>query len=256
MDENRVVIDGHHRQKIAQELGIECPKRVVFDKTDAEKRTLALSLNLDRRHLNREQRRALIAESIKADPELSDREHGRRTGASKNTAAAVRAELVERGQVDHVSERTDSLGRQQPASKPRPEPEIDLANVNMETGAPSRILDDDRASRYPDTMPRFDIPDQPPGLPPARRAADKRKGDSVRARVELSLSTVGLLWAGDAEQDCRELRGLAITAQILDDMTRAEVAKMRDEGASWAEIGRALGVTRQAAHERYGVKRA
>ncbi len=144
-----------------------------------------------------------------------------------------------------------------PESAPSPaEPEIDLANVNMETGAPSRILDDDRASRYPDTMPRFDIPDQPPGLPPARRAADKRKGDSVRARVELSLSTVGLLWAGDAEQDCRELRGLAITAQILDDMTRAEVAKMRDEGASWAEIGRALGVTRQAAHERYGVKRA
>lgn len=134
VDENRVVIDGHHRQKIAQELGIECPKRVVFDKTDAEKRTLALSLNLDRRHLNREQRRALIAESIKADPELSDREHGRRTGASKNTAAAVRAELVERGQVDHVSERTDSLGRQQPASKPRPEPEIDLANVDMATG--------------------------------------------------------------------------------------------------------------------------
>lgn len=34
-----------------------------------------------------------IAESVKADPELSDREHGRRTGADKNTVATVRDEL-------------------------------------------------------------------------------------------------------------------------------------------------------------------
>lgn len=119
VDENRTVIDGHHRQKIAQELGIECPKRVVFDKTEAEKRTLALSLNLDRRHLNREQRRALIAESIKADPQLPDLQHAKRTGASPTTVGSVRRDLEATGDVSNLETRTDSLGRQQPASKPR-----------------------------------------------------------------------------------------------------------------------------------------
>lgn len=129
VDESGVIIDGHHRSKIASEHGLTVPKQVVAGKTDAEKRTLALSLNLDRRHLNREQRRALIAESVKADPQMSDREHARRTGADHKTVAAVRAPLVERGEIPHAAERTDSLGRSQPASKPgrTPEPTFDPA---------------------------------------------------------------------------------------------------------------------------------
>lgn len=122
VDENRVVIDGHHRQKIAQDLGIECPKRVVFDKTDAEKRTLALSLNLDRRHLSREQRRELIAESIKADPQLSNRQHAERTGVDHKTVGSVRTGLEESGEIPHFEKRLDPrTGKlSQPASRPRP----------------------------------------------------------------------------------------------------------------------------------------
>lgn len=125
VDEHGVVIDGHHRLKIASDRGIFCPTRTVRGLDDAAKRTMALSLNLDRRHLTREQRRALVAESIKADPQLSDREHGRRTGVSHPTVAAVRDELETAGDVESFSTREDSAGRSQPASKPpRSEPEV------------------------------------------------------------------------------------------------------------------------------------
>jgi ParB-like chromosome segregation protein Spo0J len=86
VDEHDVVIDGHHRQKIAKHHDLPCPREVKTGFTDTEKRGLALSLNIDRRHLTREQRRPLADESIKADPQLSDREHGRRTGVDHKTA--------------------------------------------------------------------------------------------------------------------------------------------------------------------------
>lgn len=120
IDENGVVIDGHHRQKIASHLDIECPTIIKSGYTEAEKRTLALSLNIDRRHLNREQKRALIAESIKADPQLSDREHAKRTGSHHTTVGGVRSELEDDGDVAKLATRTDASGREQPASKPRP----------------------------------------------------------------------------------------------------------------------------------------
>ena len=127
-DEAGVILDGHHRSKIASEHGISCPKQIVYGKTDTEKRTMALSLNLDRRHLSREQKRALVAESVKADPKLTDREHARRTGTSHPTVATVRADLEKRGDVESFTTRTDSLGREQPVKPAAP------ANVNTETG--------------------------------------------------------------------------------------------------------------------------
>ena len=45
-----------------------------------------------RRHLSREQKRELIAESLRSDPILRDRDHARRCGASPTTVGRVRAE--------------------------------------------------------------------------------------------------------------------------------------------------------------------
>lgn len=118
VDEDGVVIDGHHRQKIAESLDVECPVEVKYGMTDVEKRSLSVSLNIDRRQLSREQRRAIVASSIKADPDLTDREHARRVGVSPSTVGAVRADLEETGDVSKLDTRIDSLGRQQPASKP------------------------------------------------------------------------------------------------------------------------------------------
>ena len=51
---------------------------------------------------------------------------------------------------------------------------------------------------------------------------------------------------------------LVVLAQIkaarkyLDDAEKWAVSEMRATGATWAEVGDAFGITRQAAHERFG----
>ena len=124
VDEDEVVIDGHHRSKIAAELGIPCPEEIITGKPEAEKRGMAFGLNLKRRHLNREQRRVLIAESLKADPQLSNVEHARRTGTSDKTVKTVRDGLVATSEIPKLDKTTGADGRVRPASQPpRPEPE-------------------------------------------------------------------------------------------------------------------------------------
>jgi ParB-like chromosome segregation protein Spo0J len=105
VDQHGMIIDGHHRQQIAAELRIPCP-RVVQDFTDDEKRhDLALALNLKRRHLTREQFRELIAAECERTPDASDREIGRRLGCSHHTVATVRRPSVQghprSGQIAH-----------------------------------------------------------------------------------------------------------------------------------------------------------
>ncbi|MDQ3455544.1 MAG: ParB N-terminal domain-containing protein, partial [Actinomycetota bacterium] len=117
VDEHGRVIDGHHRQQIAQALGLPCPWTTVTSYTDTELRDMSLRLNLHRRHLTSEQKRAALAASIMADPGLSDRQHAARVGASPTTAGDVRRDMQNAGDVSTLDTRTDSTGRQQPATK-------------------------------------------------------------------------------------------------------------------------------------------
>jgi ParB-like chromosome segregation protein Spo0J len=116
-DESGDIIDGYHRDEIGTRLGVKVPRRTVRDLTDEQKTAMALTLNLDRRHLTREQRRELLAQSIKAEPELSDSQHAKRTGTSDKTATSVRTELEGRAEIPSVDKRTDTAGRKQPAKK-------------------------------------------------------------------------------------------------------------------------------------------
>lgn len=150
VDEDEVIIDGHHRAKIAAELGIPCPEELVSAKSEQEKRSIAFTLNLKRRHLNREQRRALIAESLKADPHLSNREHARRTGASHPTVNDVRNEMEEDGRLEKFTSRTSADGRERPASQPRrgpvePEPAVPEQQEPTEAPIGNIITQDDLA---------------------------------------------------------------------------------------------------------------
>lgn len=115
VDENGSVIDGHHRKEIADRLGLPCPRNTARDLDETGKRTLACSLNLDRRHLNREQKREVIAKSLMADPQLSNRQHAERVGVDHKTVGSLRDALQSRGEIPHADTHFDSLGRQQPA---------------------------------------------------------------------------------------------------------------------------------------------
>ena len=61
LDETGAVLDGHHRVRACAELGItEYPRIIRPGMSEDEKREHVLALNLDRRHLSREQRRELV----------------------------------------------------------------------------------------------------------------------------------------------------------------------------------------------------
>ena len=83
------------------------------------------------------------AESLKSDPQLSNREHERRTGTHKNTVQAVREELEGSGQIAHFEKRQDPRtgNLSQPASQPpRPEPELDIRSCRkFETNSNQKV---------------------------------------------------------------------------------------------------------------------
>lgn len=125
-DDEGNVLDGHHRLRACAELGIKkWPKIVRRNMTEEGKRTHARQLNLARRHLDRAQKRELITAQLKDTPEKSNRQVADGLGVDHKTVQSVRSEAERRGEIPHVSERTDAAGRQQPAQKepPKPRPE-------------------------------------------------------------------------------------------------------------------------------------
>jgi phage N-6-adenine-methyltransferase len=119
------ILDGHHRIRACEELGIEeWPCVIRGDLSEEEKVEHILSLNLNRRHLDREQKRALAADLLMRMPEKSDRHLGRMAGADHKTVGAVRAGLEESGEIPQFEKREDPRTgeRTQPATKPTAKP--------------------------------------------------------------------------------------------------------------------------------------
>lgn len=52
-----------------------------------------------------------------------------------------------------------------------------------------------------------------------------------------------------------ELRHIAAALDIVDHLTRAAVTAARQDGQTWEQVGYALGVTKQAAQQRYGTRK-
>jgi ParB-like chromosome segregation protein Spo0J len=92
-DQHGNLIDGHHRKRAADELGVKYRVDMVMVQDGQQARTLARSYNMARRHLNRAQKRQLIADEIHANPGRSDREIGRLLGVDHKTVGSVRHEL-------------------------------------------------------------------------------------------------------------------------------------------------------------------
>ncbi len=86
IDEEDKVLDGVHRLRIATELGIDLPVARQEGLSDDHKLHLAMGLNMRRRHLDIERRRALVL-SLRKEQGLSLRKMASITGWSKSQVA-------------------------------------------------------------------------------------------------------------------------------------------------------------------------
>jgi hypothetical protein len=77
-----------------------------------------LSVNLHRRHLDAEGKRAAIDALLKLDPGKSDRQIAEQTGSSPTTVGKQREKAESAGDVSRMDTHTDTKGREQPAKKP------------------------------------------------------------------------------------------------------------------------------------------
>ena len=107
VDQHGNVLDGHHRQRIAVKLGVDCPMEIRQVGDEDEARDVAFTLNLARRHLTREQKRALIQVEIDRDPAATDRSIARRLRCSPSTVGAVR-----RGEVSNLDTEPEPMTRE------------------------------------------------------------------------------------------------------------------------------------------------
>lgn len=99
-DEYGNVLDGYHRLRICEELGIKnYPKVIRAGMNEAEKLTHARKLNIARRHLTCEQKRELIRDQLRATPEQSDRQIAKILGVHHTTVSTQRKDLEENGDV-------------------------------------------------------------------------------------------------------------------------------------------------------------
>ena len=130
LDDTGAVLDGHHRLRACEELGIdEYPTIIRAGMDDDEKREHVLALNLDRRHLTREQRQELVG-MLRAEgwsyPRIAARlnvgvgtAHGdAQAFSSENVVAKTGGEFSPPG--DEPATVTGTDGKQYPASRPKP----------------------------------------------------------------------------------------------------------------------------------------
>ena len=114
-DEFGNTLDGHHRLKICEELGItDYPKVIRAGMTEEPKRTHARKLNMARRQLSQEQRRDLIREQLKETPEKSDRQIAAALGVSNSTVSSQRKEMVANHQLCESHSSIGADGRERP----------------------------------------------------------------------------------------------------------------------------------------------
>ena len=66
------------------------------------------------------------------------------------------------------------------------------------------------------------------------------------------MGTTDIASAIDGGEPQEALRAVSALRRLADQIERRAVLSARDAGWSWAQIGDALGVSRQAIHKRYG----
>lgn len=150
MDDEGNVVEGHHRSLVCKELGLSCPAFVRRFTSEAEKMEIAATANGNRRHLTREQKRVVIGDYLRADPQIADNFLGELLSVSKNTVADVRLELEGNLSIDKLTSLRGKDGKMRPrempkAKKPKPnspKPKPSQSAKKKSTAHAADVVDD------------------------------------------------------------------------------------------------------------------
>jgi ParB-like chromosome segregation protein Spo0J len=137
VDEDGVILDGHHRAMVAEALGVDCPRRVVAGLVDdGARRAYAVKVNITRRHLTQKARQELLGK-LRAEG-WSIRRIEAETGIPKSTVARDLAESPVPGGTPAVVVGED--GKSYPAHREQPLEQPDRGSVPAAAEAIQRNL--------------------------------------------------------------------------------------------------------------------
>jgi hypothetical protein len=167
VDENGYILDGHNRWRAHQESGRnEAPPVIVRSGlSEAEKMSFARRQNILRRHLSREEMRAVIAGQLRDTPERSNRSIAADLGVDHKTVGAVRKGAG--GEIPQVGERVGRDGKKyRSATKREGERIARMFGTTYEENAKriAAMPDDWKATMFSAGIPidRITIVDAPP----------------------------------------------------------------------------------------------
>jgi hypothetical protein len=138
-DFEQVVLDGRNRLDAMELAGLPIFSRdtteidpelieVVSPETDPV--AYVIGVNIRRRHLTGEQKRNLVAQLLKTNPERSNLQTAKIVGVDDKTVASVRRKMEARSEIPNVAKTVDTKGRKQPTSKPKSVSEIKPKSVS------------------------------------------------------------------------------------------------------------------------------
>jgi len=150
VDESGEILDGWHRARACEELGIrDYPRIIRGGFAESEKPEHVLTLNYDRRHLTKTEQKKRAAQVLEENPDMSDRAVAAKTGLSDHTVAQVRA-TAQIAQLDH---RVGRDGKSRPARRPavvvanKREQDRVIEALKKKPSLPGKMLTTSRAVR-------------------------------------------------------------------------------------------------------------
>ena len=119
LDETGAILDGHHRKRACDELGItDYPTVIRPGLSEQEKRTLARKANMMRRHLSRAQMQAIVAAQLKDTPRWANNRIALELGVSDNTVRRIRASLEATSQIAKLTKLEGADGKARGGRRP------------------------------------------------------------------------------------------------------------------------------------------
>jgi hypothetical protein len=211
VNEYSVIIDGENRKEIAERHGLPCPERVVTGLTPPEMRDLCIILNVHRRHLTPEQKRAIwdqnrgdIKHLLLEQATRSDSSIGRQIGVDNQTVAKVREDLESSGDIPATEHRFAYGGGERVEAEPKAINNADhkgemVFDLTIHYPCPSDEIRKRGVRPYPEESNRLDWPFQDVVLiadTPETLAEGDAMADEIADRIkrELRAKPMKTMW--------------------------------------------------------------